>query len=170
MTAGAAGVALLLARLVVGGAFVWLALVKLADPVAFLKAIREYGLLADDSRLLNFTAAVLPWVELFCGGLLVLGVAVRGNALVLAALLAVFTAAIAARGVEMHAAAGGSFCALAFDCGCGTGVENVCRKLAENAVLFVLALLAVLSRPRRFCLRGELVRSSGAGAGAHEDV
>jgi uncharacterized membrane protein YphA (DoxX/SURF4 family) len=162
------GVLLLVARLVVGGAFVMLALAKLADPVAFLKSVREYGLVADDSRLLNLAAALLPWVELLCGALLVLGVAVRGNALLLAGLLAVFTTAIAARAADMHAASGGAFCDLAFDCGCGTGVENVCTKLAQNAVLFVLALFALFAHSRRFCLRGELFGPEPAGSASQD--
>jgi len=166
----ASGVPLLAARLIVGGVFIVLGLNKLRDPVAFLKAVREYQLVADGSHLLKFIAAVLPWVEVLCGALLVLGVAIRGNALVLLGLLVVFSGAIAARALEMHAAEGGAFCALKFDCGCGTGVEYVCRKLPENVGLALLALLALASRSRRLCLRGDLFRGLSGPEDAQRDL
>jgi hypothetical protein len=46
------------------------------------------------------------------------------------------------------------FCAISFDCGCGSGEVNVCGKVLENSVLWLLALLALLSRSRRFCVGG----------------
>ncbi len=134
-----------LARVALGATFVWLGLAKLGALPEFLKAIREYHLV-DHGRAMTFIAATLPWVEVFGGALLLLGVAVRGISLVFLAFLAAFTFAIAARGVDVAAADGLAFCAVAFDCGCGTGVENVCRKLAENGALMVCALLVLFTR------------------------
>jgi len=148
----------LLARLLLGGVFVWLAVLKLVEPVGFLKAVRQFGVVAQtDPTLLNAVAAWLPWLELWCGLLLLLGVGVRGAALLVLAMLLVFTPAIASRGLELQHASGQAFCDIAFDCGCGTGVVNVCSKLAQNTGLIVLALIALLVPPRRLALRPELL-------------
>ncbi len=154
----------LVARLIVGGAFLALAVPKLQDPVGFLKILREYDLApASVPFLLNFCAAVLPWVEALCGALLVLGVAVRGNALLFAALLCFFSVALVSRALELQQ--GLPFCAIKFDCGCGQGVVNVCRKLAENAVLLLLSLFVLFGRAPRFCLRARLFGARSATTG-----
>jgi putative oxidoreductase len=153
------GVPLLIARLVLGGAFIYLGVLKLSDPVAFLKALREYDMFPPGQPwLMNLTAAALPGAEVLCGVLLLLGVAVRGSALLLLALLLVFTVAIAAHAGELADAQSLALCAVEFDCGCGSGVQNACSKLTENAGLIVLAVVALASRSRRWCLRGALLR------------
>lgn len=148
------GVPLLLARLAVGGTFAVLALAKLGEPVAFLKLVRQYGLLPEEPPVvLNVVAVTLPWIELACALLLLAGVALRGAAAVSAGLLAVFTYAIAHRGLQLAAEAGSSLCAVAFDCGCGSGVVPVCPKLLQNLLLLALAGVVVWSRSRRWCLQ-----------------
>jgi hypothetical protein len=102
-------------------------------------------------------AALLPWVEVWCGLLLVAGVAVRGTTLTLCTMLVVFTLAIALRARDIHGAQGTAYCAIAFDCGCGTGVVNACRKLAENSGLILLGLLVLVTREDRLCLRRSLL-------------
>lgn len=160
----------LAARLALGGTFAYLGALKIIDPVGFLKAVRQFGVVADtDPALLNSMAAWMPWIEVWCGLLLLLGVGVRGAALLLLVMLLVFTPAIAGRGLELQAQAGTAFCDIAFDCGCGTGVVNVCSKLAQNTGLIGLALLALLSPARRLALRPALFapaqreRVSGTG-------
>ncbi len=156
------GVPLLFARLVVGGAFVALGLLKLGDPVAFLKALREFDMFPHAQPwLMNAAAAALPGAEIACGVALLLGVAVRGTALFLLALLAVFTTAIALRASALAHEGSLALCAVAFDCGCGAGVVNACRKLAENTGLLLLCLVALASRSRRWCWRGSLLRATG---------
>ena len=153
------GVPLLLARLVVGGAFIVLGILKWRDPVAFLKALREYDMFPPAHPwLMNAAAAALPGAEITCGLLLLLGVAVRGTALFLLGLLLVFTVAIAARASALADEESLALCAVAFDCGCGSGVQNACRKLSENVGLILLCLLALASRSRRWCFRGALLR------------
>ncbi|HEX5011638.1 MAG TPA: DoxX family protein [Planctomycetota bacterium] len=157
------GLPLLLARLVVGGAFISLGALKLRDPVAFLKALREYDMFpVAHPWLMNATAAALPGAEITCGLLLLAGVAVRGTALFLLAMLLVFTTAIAARASAVAHEKSLALCAVAFDCGCGAGVQNACRKLAENTGLILLCLLALASRSRRWCWRGALLRRGPA--------
>jgi uncharacterized membrane protein YphA (DoxX/SURF4 family) len=124
--------------------------VKALDPVDFLKLLHEYHLLGSPQPL-NTVAALLPWLEIFCGLLLVAGIAVRGAALTIAAMFATFTAAILHRALTMHAGLDLPFCAIRFDCGCGSGEVLVCAKVIENIAWFALASWLVSSRhaPRR---------------------
>jgi uncharacterized membrane protein YphA (DoxX/SURF4 family) len=148
--------ALVAARLFLGAAFLYLGAVKALDPVDFLKQIHAYEILRAPG-LVNLTAVTLPWIEMLCGLLLILGVALRGAALVTLLLLLVFTSAVAHRGAALAAAGRVPLCVIKFDCGCGSGEVFVCHKLAENSVLIGLALLPLgwpdqrlrLRRPRR---------------------
>jgi len=144
----------ILLRLYVGATFIVLGARKLGDPVAFLKAIREYQLVDDTSYvLLNSIAAALPTVEILLGVALILGFARRGIALVFAVMLAAFSLAIYQRGVALSVSEAKDLCAIAFDCGCGTGVEKVCAKLAQNVGLFLASTYLVFAGPSRFALR-----------------
>lgn len=144
------GVPLLLARLIVGGMFVYLAYKKIMDPVAFLKNINEYRML-EPGAVMNAIAIMVPWIELVAGLALLLGVMVRGAALTAAGMLAVFTPAIVFRAISMLDS-GVDFTALKFDCGCGSGEVLIWKKLLENSGLFIASLVALFSRSRRFCL------------------
>lgn len=151
--ADATGVPLLVVRLLLGGLFVWMGFHKLADPITFLKQVHLYDLLPESpSLLLNATAIVLPWLEIICGVLLLLGFFVRGAAAQLVVMFCVFTPAIFLRAMAIRAAEGTPFFEIAFDCGCGSGVVIIWKKLLTNAGLFALSLLAMISRSRRFCL------------------
>jgi len=146
----------ILARWLLGAAFLYLGLNKALHPADFLKLMRQYDL-TQDALLLNSIAAALPWFEAFCGLLLLAGVAVRGTALTLAVMLVPFTLLVLHRALLLQAASHIPFCAVSFDCGCGTGEEFVCRKLLENFVLFALTLWLFAGRGRKFCARYSLV-------------
>jgi uncharacterized membrane protein YphA (DoxX/SURF4 family) len=144
---------LAVARLIVGGAFVFMGTLKVSDPVASLKLVRTYEMVpAEPAWMLNGLAATLPWLEIFCGALLLTGLWLRGAATVLLVMLAVFTLAVTRRALQIQSADELAFCAIAFDCGCGSGVVNICRKLAENTGLMLLSCVVLASRSRRWCL------------------
>lgn len=153
--------AALVGRLVLGGFFIYMGFVKAMDPVGFLKLVRQYEVF-HTPLLLNSVAATLPWFECFCGLLLVLGVAVRGTALVLAGILIPFTAVVWHRALELQDLKHIAFCAVKFDCGCGNGEEFICGKLVENIVLILIALFLVWSngKGRTFALRYSLSRQT----------
>jgi putative oxidoreductase len=142
-------------RWFLGAFFVYLGLKKGLDPAAFLKLVRQYDLV-QTPLLLNSIAATLPWFEVFCGVLLLAGIAVRGTALILVGILIPFTAAVWHRALVLQGGQGIPFCAVKFDCGCGAGEEFICRKLLENAGLIVLALWLLAGRGRFLAVRYSL--------------
>src|SRR6185503_9999056 len=138
-----------------GGLFLYMGLSKALHPIEFLKLVRQYDLL-HHHFLLNLVASTLPWFEIFCGLLLVLGVAVRGAAVMLVAMLVPFTVVVLLRALAIQKTGGLPFCAIKFDCGCGAGEVFICRKLVENALLTALAAALILGREHRLCLRPAL--------------
>lgn len=141
------GTALRVARWVLGGLFIYMGLTKALQPVEFLKAVREYGFL-ENHLALNLVAAGLPWFEVFCGLLLVSGIAVAGAAASLLGLLVAFTTMVFLRGWSIHTQQMIPLCAVRFDCGCGTGDVLICRKMLENGLLMVLSALVMTAAAR----------------------
>jgi len=155
---GAADFMSVAARWVLGALFIYMGLTKALNPVEFLKLVRQYDLL-HHHLLLNLVASTLPWFEVFCGLLLLLGIAVRGAAVMLVAMLVPFTILVLRRALEIHGAGGIAFCAIKFDCGCGAGEVYICKKLAENALLTIVSVALLFWRSRRLCLRHAVFRS-----------
>ena len=92
----------LAARLYLGAVFVLACWHKIVEPGAFAIDIATYQILP--LALVNPMAIVLPWVELVAGSMLLVGFRARAGALLVAAMMTVFTAAIAIalrRGLEM---------------------------------------------------------------------
>jgi uncharacterized membrane protein YphA (DoxX/SURF4 family) len=136
-----------LVRWTLGGVLVVLGTQKALHPVDFLKVIREYHWLETYWQL-NLVAGLLPWFEIFCGVLLVIGIAVRGTAVATLTMLLPFTAIVVHRALGIHQATAVPFCAIRFDCGCGAGEVNICRKVLENSALILMAV-SLLARPLR---------------------
>jgi uncharacterized membrane protein YphA (DoxX/SURF4 family) len=158
-----AEVSSVLARWLLGGLFLYMGLNKALHPIEFLKLVRQYDVL-HHHLFLNFVASTLPWFEIFCGLLLLLGVAVRGAAAMLVAMLIPFTVAVLLRALEIHGAGGLPFCAIKFDCGCGAGEVFICRKLAENVLLTGLSSALIFWRSHRLCLRHSFFATVPASA------
>jgi uncharacterized membrane protein YphA (DoxX/SURF4 family) len=148
------------ARWILGALFVYMGLKKAMDPVHFLKLTRQYELVQNPVEL-NAIAAGLPWFEAACGLLLLTGVAVRGTALTLLAMLVPFTALVLRRALELQSLHALPFCAVKFDCGCGAGEVYICGKLAENVVLMLLSCWLLRGGGRRFCARYALFSKGG---------
>lgn len=146
----AAGVA---ARWWLGIVFIYMGLHKaLPHPEGFLKLVRQYDMVSDPVTL-NMIGAALPWFEVYCGVLLLAGVAVRGAALNLMAMLVPFTLIVLKRALTIAATSGIPFCAVKFDCGCGAGEVFICAKLVENTVLLLLSAWLLAGGGRRLCVR-----------------
>lgn len=90
------------ARLYLGGIFLLACWHKLVEPGAFALDIATYQILP--LTLINPMAIVLPWVELLAGIMLIVGFRTRAAALLVAAMMAMFLAAISmalAKGLTM---------------------------------------------------------------------
>ena len=90
------------ARLVLGVVFIYASWDKIVDPAGFAKAVQNYRFLP--AEVVNLFAVVVPWLELVCGLLLIVGLFTAGSSSVVAVLLLSFMAALAAalvRGLDI---------------------------------------------------------------------
>jgi uncharacterized membrane protein YphA (DoxX/SURF4 family) len=120
-------------QIVIGALFLVASLAKLGDLQAFAEQVHNFRLLPD--ALDNLSAIVLPWIELIAGLALVFGVRARSGAIIVSALMALFTLAVLiamARGLDI-------------ECGC-FGTADATRvgvvKILQNLGMLALALLA----------------------------
>lgn len=146
------------ARWLLGAIFIYTGMTKALEPEVFLKLVRQYDVV-HTPFLLNTIAAVLPWFEAMCGILLIAGVAVRGAALTLIAILIPFTAVVWHRALLLQAAKGIPFCAVKFDCGCGTGEVFICGKLLENGAMILLSVWLLTGWGRQLAARYSLFKT-----------
>lgn len=131
--------ALLLAacRLLLAGLFLWAASLKIADPAAFALAVSRYHILPGP--LVNPVAILLPWVEILSAAALLLPsrpLRAAGAALI-AAMLAVFTLAIAWSLLLGHPPSCGCFSLRA------DAAPSNALNLLRNAALFAAALFVL---------------------------
>ncbi len=138
-------------RWLLGLLFVYMGLSKALHPDLFLKLVRQYDL-TSNPYFLNLIAAGLPWFEVFCGLLLLAGVAVRGAALMLLIMLIAFTPLVLQRALALAAANKLPLCLVKFNCGCGAGEVFACNKLVENCLLILASAWLLTGRGRRFCV------------------
>jgi uncharacterized membrane protein YphA (DoxX/SURF4 family) len=137
----------LVARLVTGGVWIYAGALKLPDPDASVAAVRAYELLPGDSAVT--VGHLLPILEVVVGAMLVLGVLVRGVAVVSALLFVAFVVGIISvwsRGIEI-------------DCGCfgggGYNPDATSRypwEIARDTGLFALSVLLVWLPRSRWAL------------------
>jgi uncharacterized membrane protein YphA (DoxX/SURF4 family) len=93
----------LAARLFMGSIFIYASIDKIAQPAAFARDIYNYQVLPD--ALINLSALVLPWLELFLGLCLLAGIWMPGAVLAVNLLLIVFLGALVfnmARGLDVN--------------------------------------------------------------------
>jgi putative oxidoreductase len=127
----------LAARVYLGTIFLLACWHKLFEPGAFAVDIATYQILP--LGLINPMAIALPWVELAAGTMLIVGFRTRAAALLVAAMMAMFSVAIGiavAKGLDMS-------------CGCfasqGAAEDPISwRTIARDVSWFVLALYVLL--------------------------
>jgi uncharacterized membrane protein YphA (DoxX/SURF4 family) len=94
-------------RLIIGAMFIYVAYNKFINPEEFAKAIKNYDMLP--LQVINIMAIILPYIELFSGLFLILGIYKKGSSAIIGISLIVFIIALTtafARGLNI-------------DCGCG---------------------------------------------------
>ena len=121
----------LFCRIVLGGIFIYASWDKILNPQEFARLVDNYLILPQES--VNLFAIILPWLELVCGILLVLGLVTGGTSLVIISLLTAFVVALSSvliRGIDTN-------------CGCfsnnGTHRINMLF-LLRDMILFMMAL------------------------------
>ena len=146
----------LVARIVLGGVFIYASLDKISHPELFAEAVYNYQLSPEVA--VNLVALCLPWLELLSGGLLVLGVWVRGSSLILGGLVVVFLAALVinlGRGLDIH-------------CGCfttqGSGPMTILTLFRDSLflvlALFLFWLYQIKNVPVKFSLSRVFLRNN----------
>lgn len=126
-------------RIALGAIFIYASILKIADPVAFAGSIAAYHILPYFGSYL--TAAVLPFVELISGLLLVSGYRVKGSAVIIGLLNVVFIAALAsaiARGLDI-------------DCGCfkqGGAKTSPLLALGRDVIFLAMTVFVLKADPR----------------------
>jgi putative oxidoreductase len=123
-------------RLVIGGVFIYASVYKIADPAGFAKSIYNYRMMPGAT--INLMAIIMPWLELICGILIIIGPLMRGSALLIGLMLLVFIIAIGtaiARGLDIS-------------CGCfkvGEGGRLVGLQTLIEDVLMLIAVGLILA-------------------------
>ena len=142
-------------RWFLGAIFIYSSYHKIIEPEQFAKIIYGYYLFPDFT--INLIAIILPFLELYTGLFLVLGIYPRTAALIILIMLFIFIIAISinlVRGVE-------------FDCGCfsfgETGYTSSARRLLVRDILYFVSGLYVLffDQYRKWCLRqtGSIIKN-----------
>ena len=125
----------LIARIILGAIFIAASYDKITNPEQFAIDIDNYRILPF--HLVNFFAVVLPWLEFFCGLVLVAGIYWRTGAAILGILLLLFIVFLISamiRGLDIN-------------CGCfGTGTSVSMWRILEDVVFLVLAGIVYCSR------------------------
>lgn len=123
-------------RFAVAALFLFAAYQKLFDPNSgpqkFALAINSFKILPE--HLVHLAAGAIPWIEVICGVLLILGLWTRASATVLVLLLVGFTIAVAS--VLMRK--------MSVTCGCFGNLTLLCPhdvmtwcKVFENTLIFI---------------------------------
>lgn len=137
----------LVARWILGITFIYASYHKIISPGDFAKIIYGYGLLPD--VLINLIAIILPFVELFSGLALILGIYPVSAVLIVNGMLLTFIIALSINFVRGHE----------FDCGCfsfgKTGYSSsVLQLLVRDIMYFFLGLQVFFyNRRRKWCIR-----------------
>jgi uncharacterized membrane protein YkgB len=99
-------------RLYIGGLFIYASMYKINYPAEFAETIASYEMLPYWS--VNFMTVVLPWIELICGILLIIGIRARTATAVIGCLLILFTIGIVVNVIR----------AAPISCGCFHTIED----------------------------------------------
>jgi len=117
-------------RWAVGLIFIYASIDKLLHPSAFAVAVYNYRILPGS--FINLVAITLPWLEMVCGILLIIGLFPRAAALILSILLILFFSALSIslyRGIDIS-------------CGCFT-VSTTADKIGISYMVRDVLVLAM---------------------------
>lgn len=129
----------LVSRLIVAAVFIYAAYDKVWRPAEFAQAVAVYELIPI--WMVNASSAILAWLELIIGILLVLGIAIRAAALWTSGLLVFFI------GLMIYAELTGA----GYDCGCFPGGGHAAGyEIALRDLAFLVPSLWLVFIPGRW--------------------
>lgn len=146
-------------RVVLGGIFIAASVSKLQQPAAFTNTVLSYGLLPIS--LAQFYGFILPWVELFIGCALVLGIFSEFASALSIPLIISF---VIASSLSLLRPVGD-------DCGCFGEVVTLSHPVALSldAVMLAMALLLLFNEAReKFLSIGLLLSRHNPGSGRRQ--
>ncbi|MDD9879980.1 MAG: DoxX family membrane protein [Candidatus Marinimicrobia bacterium] len=129
------GPVVLIARLILGGVFIYASLDKIAQPAEFAKAIGNYHVVPFG--LENLMALALPWLELIAGICLIAGIMVDGATIMVILMNIVFIFAISqalARGISIEC---GCF-SVTTEGGDNIGIQTILRDIGYLVLAAVI--------------------------------
>jgi uncharacterized membrane protein YphA (DoxX/SURF4 family) len=129
----------LLFRLILSYIFISASIGKILNPEDFSGAIQNYRILPE--ILTNIPAIILPWVELYCGVFILLGIFPRASSASLVFLTFIFIIAISSAMIR----------GLDISCGCFDPSDETDKigisKIIEDIVYLMLALYCYMFPP-----------------------
>ena len=136
-------------RMIIGLIFIYASLEKIAYPAYFAVSVQNYQLIPD--YFTNIIAVVLPWLELYCGILVLIGYWHQAGAAIVSLLNIVFIMALTSA----------VFRGLDIDCGCyGAGSSVNISRIIEDLFLLSFSLHITLFPQSKFALENLLKRLS----------
>lgn len=130
---------LLMARLILGGTFIYASFDKLAFPAEFASIVSNYDILPN--KIGPLFAYILPWSELFLGIFLVVGLFIRPTAVLLSFLLSVFMIAIILKSIEGEIENCGCFAIMG-----GQGGQSLISLIMRNILLLFLCFIIIVRK------------------------
>lgn len=131
-------------RWILGLIFIYASIHKITDPIAFSEVIYNYRIMPD--MLVNFFAIWLPWLELFVGLSLIIGIFIKGGSLIISILSIAFTIVV---GTAL-------FRGLDISCGCfyAYDTEKIIEwtYMAQDLCLLIMGLQVLFFDTRRYAL------------------
>ena len=127
--------------MIIGLIFIYASLEKIAYPAYFAVSVQNYQLIPD--YFTNIIAVVLPWLELYCGILVLIGFWHKAGATIVSLLNIVFI-------ITLTSAV---FRGLDIDCGCyGAGSSVNISRIIEDLFLLAFSLHITLFPQSKFAL------------------
>ncbi|MBJ13131.1 MAG: hypothetical protein CMG62_08695 [Candidatus Marinimicrobia bacterium] len=129
----------IVARILLGLMWVWAGIEKIADPGQFARDISNYHLLPFGTE--NIIAIILPWLELFIGVSLIIGLYIDASSIISAGLMSVFIIFIfqaMVRGFNI-------------ECGCGLKEGQMVgwEKIIENIIYLAISYLILIRKEKK---------------------
>ncbi len=127
----------IIARLIIGGAFIYAGVVKIQGPLQFAATLESYRLLPQ--VLVPWAVTILPRVEVALGAMVLVGWKRRYFGAAAAVLLVIFIGAMGityARGIEA-------------DCGCFGPGDRISPLTLLRDTLFLVPALYLIFEPRK---------------------